>query len=146
MNFLVMEDYFPLRSELEDLIEALGHTAFGANNATEASQVIENTPIDAVIADIFVMQDDKFTPDGGVLLLSRIRTAFNQKNIQASAPVLVITGGLEIQGGFSPRELAKNLGASATMAKPLDMDAVATWIVETAKKLQGMADAPQTSA
>ena len=42
MNFLVMEDYFPLRSELEDLIEALGHTAFGANNATEASKLTQN--------------------------------------------------------------------------------------------------------
>jgi len=145
MNFLVMEDYFPLRSELEELIEILGHNAYGANNATEASEVIKSTPIDAVIADIFVIKDDHFTPDGGVLFLSRIRTSFNQDNIQPGAPVLVITGGIEVQGGYSPRELAKNLGATATMAKPLDMDEVANWILETAQKLQGITEGPRVS-
>lgn len=140
MNILVMEDYFPLRTELVDVVEALGHDAFGVNNATEAVELLNSVAIDAVIADIFVVENDKFQPDGGILLLSRIRTAFNDLNIDPSAPVLVITGGLEVKGGFSPRQLVRNMGASETMAKPLDMEDVANWVIATAKKLDAKID------
>ena len=135
MRFLVLEDYFPLRQEIIALIEDMGHEAHGAMNATEATVILKSSQFDAMIADIFVTKDEKLTPDGGLLMITRVRRSPNNLMINSDAPILVITAGVEIPGGASPIQLVLNMGADKALRKPLDQVELQDWINSVAPKV-----------
>lgn len=135
MRFLVLEDYFPLRQEIIAFIEDMGHEAHGAMNATDASLILKTSPFDAMIADIFIAKDGKLTPDGGLLMITRVRRSPNNLMIKSDAPILVITAGIEIPGGASPIQLVLNMGADKALRKPLDQAELQDWINSVAPKV-----------
>lgn len=135
MRFLVLEDYFPLRQEIVDLIEHIGHEAFGVSNATEATILLKSSPFDAIICDIFVQVSGKFMPDGGILLITRVRRGAEELMIPQDAPILAITAGIEMPGAAGPRRLAINLGADEAYQKPVPSEEIAEWVLEASRRI-----------
>jgi CheY-like chemotaxis protein len=144
MQILVLEDHFALRAELTSLIESMGHQVCAVDNANDAIEVLKVVPTDAVITDVYVQKDGEYMPEGGVHLLGAIRFA-KQSGLKISrrAPVLVISGGREIPGGFSPLRTARDLGADFCMRKPLDLDELAVWIMDTEIMLASTLNPPK---
>jgi CheY-like chemotaxis protein len=144
MQILVLEDHFALRAELTSLIEEMGHRVSAVEDANEAIEVLKVVPTDAVITDVYVQRNGEFRPEGGVRLLGAIRFARHYGlKISPKAPVLVISGGREIPGGFSPLRTARDLGADFCMRKPLDLDELAVWIMDTEIALARALNAPK---
>lgn len=138
MKILLLEDHFAVRDELVRLIENMGHTAVPVTDANEAIHVLKTTRMDAVITDIFVRRDGVLLPEGGIRLIGAIRLA-NQIDLQIEkkAPILAISGGIELKGGFSPLRTARDVGADACFSKPLNMDEVAIWIMDAEIAVEG---------
>ena len=131
MRILVLEDYFPLRQQMVDLIEGGGYEALSAADASEATRLLKDTVVDAVIADILVAKDGRYVPEGGLLLISRIRnSSANGLQIRPNAPILATSGGVEIEGGYSPLRLARDLGANHCLKKPVEPADIAKWLAE----------------
>jgi len=137
MRILILEDHYPIREDLVALVEKLGHEAAPVTDAEEAMAVLKELPIDAVITDVLVKRDGTFVPEGGVRLIGLIRHSFSKGLLIArDAPILVISGGREIKGGYSPLRIARDVGADACMQKPLVMEEVAVWIMDAQVQLQ----------
>ncbi|MEM6888299.1 MAG: response regulator [Pseudomonadota bacterium] len=131
MRILVLEDHFALREQLVSLIETMGHSALPVKDAREAIEVLQRTQADAVITDVFVKRNGSLVPEGGVRLVGAIRFSRSLGlKISRKAPVLAISGGLGIAGGYSPLRTARDIGADFCLSKPLKMDEVAVWILD----------------
>ncbi len=129
MRILILEDYPPLQKELVELVEGLGHQSLAVVDATQATELLQTTPVDAVITDLFVKKDGKFQPDGGLLLISRVRTNLNdQLQISKNAPILAITGASQQFYRHVPRSIENSLGADACLRKPIDPIDIVAWI------------------
>jgi DNA-binding response OmpR family regulator len=136
MRIIVMEDNFALRDELVNLIESMGHEAIAVSDAREGIRLLETTPADAVITDVFIVRDGTYLPDGGVSLIGSIRYTGGKKlKIDRKAPILAISGGFGRRGGYSPLKAAHDIGADACMRKPLDLEEIAVWIMDTEAEL-----------
>lgn len=131
LRILILEDHFTIRQDLVSLVEQMGHIAAAVTTAEEGIELLEQTAMDAVISDVFIKKDGAFVAGGGVKLIGAIRFPKpHALKIARKAPILVISGGLEIEGGYSPLRTARGIGADFCLRKPLDMDEVAVWILD----------------
>lgn len=131
MRILILEDHFAIRQQLVSLVEHTGHIAAAVTTAEEALELLANSEMDAVITDVFIKKDGVFLQGGGVKLVGAIRFPKRQElKIPRTAPILAISGGIEIAGGYSPLRLARSIGADFCLRKPLDMDEVVVWILD----------------
>jgi CheY-like chemotaxis protein len=129
MRILILEDDIPLQHELVELIKSIGHEPFPVINATEATELLKTTQIDVLITDLFVKMNEKFQPDGGLLLISRVRTNLNNElKVSNNAPILAITGASEQFYRHIPRSTTTALGADACLRKPMDPLDIVAWI------------------
>lgn len=119
-----MEDEQAQRALLEEILEEAGHTVSVAGNATEGWAKIQEERFDLLIADIYVKSGDQFVADGGVMLIARIRrhSAAPEVHWAKTMPILAISGGLSIRGGFDPLLTARDMGANAGMRKPIEIE------------------------
>ena len=123
-KILIMEDD-PIQSEL--LFEALsgnGYEAVVTTSASEALRELEKTRYDLIIADIYVKENGKYVPNGGLLLLGRLRntTDLSQYAWWRDLPVIVISGAVNLPGQTSIFSTAESLGATRTLGKPFELE------------------------
>lgn len=117
---LVLEDDFELAM---DYAAALRSDAFEVQVAQFASEAIEFAKIsefDLVVADIFVQRRGELVPDGGLTFISALRRSVGFKTA-ANVPILAVSGSRLVNSDMSPLRMAMTVGATATLAKPVDM-------------------------
>jgi len=106
---LVVDDHEDVRISIRRTLEEAGHRVLDAADGELALRLLETTPIDVVITDLFMPRQD------GIVLVRRIRQDF------PAVKVIAISGG-----GFGGKlDLLKDavlLGASSALRKPFTQD------------------------
>ena len=104
-----MVDHADVRISIRRTLEEAGHRVLDAADGELALRLLETTPIDVVITDLFMPGED------GIVLMRRIRKDF------PAVKVIAISGG-----GFGGKlDLLKDavlLGASSALRKPFTQD------------------------
>ena len=108
MKVLIADDDPILRCTLKDALRAAQMAVVEASNGKEALEAFDKDKPDAVVLDIVMPDLD------GLETLQRMRAASPSLNI------IVVSGGGRTRN-FDVLELARHLGATATIAKPFRM-------------------------
>lgn len=114
-RILVVDDDAAVRRTLRTLLERAGYDIVEAPDGRAGSRLLDG--VDLVITDLLMPDAD------GVDLIGMIRKEGR------SMPIIAISGG----GRVDPRsylEVARALGAYATIAKPFDLDQMLTTVRE----------------
>ncbi|NVO13950.1 MAG: response regulator [Rhodoplanes sp.] len=114
-RLLVIDDDELVRASLQILLEAAGHEIMLVENGRTGVASVKGGGLDLVICDVFMPEMDGFET------LREIRRA------DPSLPVVVISGArTERTGAPGPDflKMAVDLGAVASLVKPLDPDEV----------------------
>lgn len=106
---LVIDDNQAVLSTLVYLLEEAGHRVVSAENGLAGADIYRRQQPDLVIADIIMPEQ------GGLATISEI------KQLCPDAKILAISGGARV-GTADPLEAAREIGATLTLAKPLDPD------------------------
>ena len=108
-NILVIDDEAPMRRFVALALEKQGHAVAEAADGAEALKIMAERPVDLVITDLLMPEMD------GVDVLSSIRKGGH------TMPVIAMSGGGKVDSK-SYLEVARALGAFATIAKPFELE------------------------
>lgn len=122
-HILIMEDDADQAFLLSEYLTGRGHRVSTSQTGQEALKLLEADKHDLLITDIFVRQDGKMVPDGGLLLISRIRYPGNtgDKAWMLKLPIIAITGGAGLPGQSQLLNTLSDFGANRTFRKPIDL-------------------------
>lgn len=132
VHIVLMEDEPEQGQLLQTMIEAAGHRVSLCLNGEEALHALASDGPDLLVTDLYVMRDGSVQRDGGVLLISRVRrgVSWMGHRLNPRLPIIAISGGGAIPGGFSPLQLAKQVGADLCLPKPIDVGELLTAVQE----------------
>jgi len=105
---LIVDDLPDTIQALQRVLIAHGHEVLTAADGVEALQQLQNHSIDIMILDIHLPNKD------GIEVLREVR------QLALPTKIIAMSGG-GIAADFGILEIAKNLGASATLKKPFGM-------------------------
>jgi CheY-like chemotaxis protein len=103
---LVIDDGDVFRATLQDMLEGAGYHVLEACNGREGLAVLQAHPIDLVITDIFMLEQEGFET------LQQLRT------FTPSAKIITLSGGGQT-GRLEFLQVATGDGANRTLRKPL---------------------------
>ncbi len=104
-NVLVIDDSLSNRKSLSIMVEQLGHTALTAVDGTDAMQVLNNTSVDLILADLEMPRMN------GLELTRAVRDWREKKHL----PILMITS----RSTQKHRDQAKLAGVDVYLTKPV---------------------------
>lgn len=104
---LIVEDHPSVLKTIQIILEQAGHTVFLAKDGQECEEVLAFARPDVVVMDIFMPRRDG---------LEAIRIL---RQTGVDARILAVSGGSP-GGNTDPLELARALGADATLQKPFE--------------------------
>ncbi len=104
---LVVDDDPSVCAVLEVVLRKLGCSVETAANGTEAHERMGRRPLDIIVTDLCMPEEDGFA------LLNRIRARWR------GTPVIAMSAGVP---GLDVLSAAVRLGANAAMRKPIDRD------------------------
>jgi len=108
-RILVVDDEPLVCSMLSAFLTREGHDVTAVGNGKLAIEVIDDGPIDLVIADIVMPEKD------GLEMMTQLRKE------RPTLKIIAISGGSRV-GNFDFLSMARHLGASETFYKPLNND------------------------
>ena len=111
-SILVVDDETQIRGLVRETLEQAGHHVTEARDGKEALQQYRLAPVDLVIMDILMPNQD------GLETTVALRREF------PTAKIIVITGGSEMIGTLNFFDVVKMLGARGTLQKPFEMKAL----------------------
>src|SRR6201995_1329210 len=113
---LIVDDEKNIRRTLRMVLEGEGHVVHEAGNIAEASAVLEQKPVDLILLDV------KLGDDNGLELLRTIKARGDDgmSSRTSEIPVVMISGHATIEDAVA----ATRLGAFDFMEKPLDRNRV----------------------
>jgi len=103
-RILVVDDEQAFRDVVCEILEAAGHRVWGANDASEALQILEGLTPDLILVDIMMPGID------GLSLIRRLRS----KPHWTRTPMMVVSA----KAGSRDREEARLAGADGFLCKP----------------------------
>ncbi len=106
-RIIVIDDQEPIRRVVRRALEKEGHEVLEASDGEIGEQLLERSPADVVITDIFMPGQD------GILTLRQIRKRF------PAVKVIVMSGG-DSTGMMDLRRDAELLGAVKSLQKPFN--------------------------
>ncbi len=106
VNILVVDDNESIRKLITAYLQAEGYNVLHASDGVEALELLENTKIDLMIADIMMPRMDGYT------LTEDLR------NANYNFPILMITA----KETFEDKKKGFNAGTDDYMVKPIDMN------------------------
>ena len=109
LRILVVDDDDAVRSVISRMLRSYGHTVVEATDGRLGLRMLDEAPVDLVVTDV-VMPDLE-----GLELVRRIRKRENAPRI------IAISGGGRASAG-DYLELARKLGADATLTKPVSLE------------------------
>jgi DNA-binding response OmpR family regulator len=104
-TILVIDDEVSICEVVEHILCAGGHTVRLAENGRVGLDRLQDGPVDLVITDMLMPDQD------GIETIAAIR------RIHGALPILAMCGGGRI-GAVEYLDMARQLGADATLAKP----------------------------
>lgn len=108
-SILVVDDHPAMREVVRDVLEMAGGAVLEAPSCDRALAMLsETTPIQAVVADIFMAGD---RPDG-IDMIARIRAC------RPEIRIIAVSGGAGGSDGSEALRAASDAGADACLAKP----------------------------
>lgn len=118
---LIMEDEAPLAEAWAELLKEQGHSVQIASNGYQAYDLATAAPVDLLITDILVRRNEIPTPEGGVLLIGRLRTPGVEKTAPwvRGLPIIAVSGVPSFDGVAGPLQIAERLGANIALEKPI---------------------------
>lgn len=111
-SVLVVDDEDQVRQLIKETLEQAGHQVRQARDGKEALQLYRQQHVDLVIMDILMPDQD------GLESIVTLRREFPK------VKVIAITGGTDMIGILNSLDVAKMLGASRTLQKPFEMQAL----------------------
>ncbi|UJB72390.1 response regulator (plasmid) [Acaryochloris sp. 'Moss Beach'] len=115
-NILIFEDNFTLATSWQEVLEAYGHQVEYTTNLEAAMEKIYAGSVDIALIDIFIQQDNRLIPQGGLMLISKIYMLG-----LAQKPWLIAVSGRSHDSSLSVLEVAKSVGADEYLQKPIDL-------------------------
>lgn len=109
-SVLIADSESDVVQQITAALELDGCEVFSASSSGDAANFLEQTPVDLVIADVGLAEDN------GVDLVRRLHTAMG------SPPVLAMSGGNDRESPGSLLARAREAGAEGVLPKPLDID------------------------
>ena len=106
-RIIVIDDQEPIRRVVRRALEKEGHEVLEASDGEIGERLLERSPADVVITDIFMPGQD------GILTLRQIRKRF------PAVKVIVMSGG-DSTGMMDLRRDAELLGAVKSLPKPFN--------------------------
>jgi len=103
---LVVDDHYPMRVALEELLKQMGHDVLGAKNGKEALAIQKRQPADVLLTDIFMPEMD------GYEVIQKFKEQF------PTVPVIAMTGGMARKPDGPYLEIARKFGAKWVLPKP----------------------------
>ena len=103
---LVVDDHYPMRVALEELLKQMGHDVLGAKNGKEALAIQKRQPADVLLTDIFMPEMD------GYEVIQKFKEQF------PTVPVIAMTGGMLRRPDGPYLEIARKFGAKWVLPKP----------------------------
>lgn len=108
-RILIADDDDDLRSVLARRLTRAGYEVLEAADGRRCLDVLQTTPVDLVILDIFMPELD------GIAVIARASRDF------AHVPILAISGGGTVARDQT-LEIARRLGATRTLSKPFEQE------------------------
>ena len=103
---LVVDDHYPMRVALEELLKQMGHDVLGAKNGKEALAIQKRQPADVLLTDIFMPEMD------GYEVIQKFKEQF------PTVAVIAMTGGMPRKPDGPYLEIAQKFGAKWVLPKP----------------------------
>jgi len=103
---LVVDDHYPMRVALEELLKQMGHEVLGAKNGKEALAIQKRQPADVLLTDIFMPEMD------GYEVIQKFKQQF------PTVPVIAMTGGMQLKPDGPYLQIAQKFGAKWVLPKP----------------------------
>lgn len=119
-RILIFEDNAEFADLLRQSLEALEHDVSITALGDEAFALLSGSGFDLAIVDIFIRREGQVVPDGGLLLLGRLK---NLRSTRAGRerrrlPVIAISGEFNNRGIGEIGNFARSFGADEILAKP----------------------------
>jgi len=103
---LVVDDHYPMRVALEELLKQMGHDVLGAKNGKEALAIQKRQPADVLLTDIFMPEMD------GYEVIQKFKEQF------PTVAVIAMTGGMPRRPDGPYLQIAQKFGAKWVLPKP----------------------------
>lgn len=114
-RFLILEDDTQFAELLAASIRDAHHDVILCGTSSAALEAFEKEQIDIVIADVFIKDDEGFSQDGGIVLVSTLKQAR-----RADIPVIAISGAFGNYAGDHVASSIVTVGADVTLTKPFE--------------------------
>lgn len=106
MRVLVIDDNQQIAEIVASILISQGHDVSTFHDSVRTISEIRQKDWDLVVTDMYMPDCDGFD------ILREVRHS------HAPSPVIVMSGGERIRGGFDPLHCARELGAAAVLRKP----------------------------
>ncbi|MEO0386095.1 MAG: response regulator [Pseudomonadota bacterium] len=116
-TLLLLEDDIVFARLLMDSLDQAGYAVIHAAKMQDALDLLVDHPIDLVITDVFIKHGMKYTPEGGLLFLTRLRASPGLSRYRG-LPVIAISGAIYTPGTQNLLQIALDHGADRVLAKP----------------------------
>jgi CheY-like chemotaxis protein len=123
-KILLMDDEVAFASFVATRLRRTGYLVDVAPDASQAKVLLSEGDYDVVIADIIVRANGRPLPDGGISLIGWMRSPGQKQPALRKVPIVAISGSTRHSGMENILTTAAGLGATATLAKPFEMDAL----------------------
>ncbi len=117
-SVLILEDEEEFGTLLLQSLEAMGHSVVIRQNATDAIAAYKEGEFDLVVADLIVKVGGRPVPDGGLTLIPSLRRLARRAG--RYLPIIAISGVTQYPGLSSALDVARTVGADASLEKPFD--------------------------
>lgn len=119
-----MEDDPAQAFDLADLLMLEGHDVITVQDGASANEELEGGRFDLLIADLIIRREGQAIPDGGILLIGRLRMAGKLPELAwiDEMPILAVSGSVHNKGMGHALSLANDLGADAILSKPFSSE------------------------
>ncbi|MEL6585553.1 MAG: response regulator [Pseudomonadota bacterium] len=117
----LMGDDVTVSFALSSALRSAGHDVDTARFASEALALLQQADYDLLITDIIVRTDEGVVPDGGLLLISRLRIPGRKLLRNTDIPIIAISGAVSHMGLGHILKTPRDLGANGALAKPIDV-------------------------
>lgn len=108
-RILIIDDEDLVRFSMADILTDGGHDVLEATNGKEAIALLEKQPVDLVITDILMPEQEG------------LETIAILHDMWSELPIVAVSGGGR-SGKLDFLGMAKELGANATLSKPFSRD------------------------
>ena len=127
-RILLMQDDALRAQEFKAALEQNGHEASITHGALAAIEMCKTTKFDLVIADMFISKDNKLVPDGGILLIGRLRMKDQLTLFAHDAPIIAMAGRRPNRAEPKVIRLALQVGATVCLENPVSFDELCNWV------------------